>query len=98
MLTYTLLLHLFYTLLLHPTWVQIYVYVYIYTIMYTYIYIQIYIPCFCILFLAMEWLRLVDSFKLKVSFAKEPYKRDYILQKRPMILRSLVIVATPYEV
>ena len=34
--------------------------------------------------------------KLKVSFAKEPYKRDYILQKRPMISRSLLIVATPF--
>ena len=29
-------------------------------------------------------------------FAKEPYKRDYVLQRRPMILRSLRIVATPY--
>jgi len=29
-----------------------------------------------------------------VSFAKEPYKRDYTLQKRPDILRSLLIVAT----
>jgi len=28
---------------------------------------------------------------VKVSFAREPYKRDYILQKRPMILRSLLI-------
>ena len=44
----------------------------------------------------MGWLRLVDSLKSKVSFAKEPYKRDYILQKRPMILRSLLIVAIPY--
>ena len=33
-----------------------------------------------------------------VTFAKEPYKRDGILQKRPMILRSLLIVATPYLV
>ena len=33
--------------------------------------------------------------KLKVSFAKEPYERDDILQKRPTILRSLLIVATP---
>jgi len=33
----------------------------------------------------MGWLQLVGSFKLKVSFAKEPYKRDYILQKRPII-------------
>jgi len=29
---------------------------------------------------------------------KEPYKRDDILQKRPIILRSLLIVATPYKV
>jgi len=40
--------------------------------------------------------RLLDSLKLLVSFAKEPYKRDDILQKRPVILRSLLIVATPY--
>jgi len=44
----------------------------------------------------MGWLRLVGSLKLYVSFAKETYKRDEILQKRPMILRSLLIVATPY--
>ena len=33
---------------------------------------------------AMGWLRLVCSFKSNVSFAKEPYKRDYNLQKRPI--------------
>jgi len=44
----------------------------------------------------MGWLRLVGSLKLWVSFVKEPYKRDYVLQKRPIILRSLIIVATPY--
>ena len=43
----------------------------------------------------MGQLRLVGSWKLYVSFAKEPYKRDDILQKRPIILRSLRIVATP---
>ena len=42
------------------------------------------------------WLRFVGSLKLQVSFAKEPYQRGYILQKRPVILRSLRIVATPY--
>ena len=36
----------------------------------------------------MGWLRLVGSLKLYVSFAKEPYKRDDILQKRPVILRA----------
>jgi len=33
-----------------------------------------------------------------IAHAKEPYKRDYILQKRPIILRSLLIVANPYIV
>jgi len=44
----------------------------------------------------MGWLRLVGSLKLQVSFAKEPYKRDDILQKRPMITRSVLIEAPPY--
>ena len=32
----------------------------------------------------MGWLRLVGSLKTLVSFTKEPCKRDYILQKRPI--------------
>jgi len=36
-------------------------------------------------FLDMGWLRLVGSIKLYVSIAKEPYKRDDIMQKRPKI-------------
>jgi len=43
----------------------------------------------------MWWLRLVGSLKSYVCFAKEPYKRGDILQKKPIILRSLLIVATP---
>jgi len=46
----------------------------------------------------MAWLRLVGSLKLHVSFAKEPYKRNYILQKRPIILGGLLIAATPYYI
>ena len=42
-------------------------------------------------------LRLVGSLKLQISFAKEPYKRDDTLQRRRMILRSLLIIATPYK-
>jgi len=45
---------------------------------------------------AMGWLWLVGSIKLQVSFAKETYKRDDILQKRPIILSILLTVATPY--
>ena len=45
----------------------------------------------------MGWLRLVGFLKLYFYFAKETYKRDDILQKRLMILRSLLNVATPYS-
>jgi len=45
----------------------------------------------------MGWLWLLGSLKLQVSFAKEPCRRDYILQKRHIISRSLLIVATPYH-
>ena len=45
---------------------------------------------------AMGWLRFVGSLKLYFSFAKGPCKRDIILQKRPIIWRSLLIVATTY--
>ena len=37
----------------------------------------------------------VSPIELYVSFAKEPYKRDDILQKRPLILPILLTVATP---
>jgi len=46
--------------------------------------------------LTTGWLRLVGSIKLNVSIAKEPYKRDYILQKRQIILSILLIETTPY--
>ena len=42
----------------------------------------------------MGWLRLIGSFKFQVFFAKEPYKRDPILQKGPVILSILQTVAT----
>jgi len=43
-------------------------------------------------------LRLVGSLKLQVSFVKEPYKTDLDSPKRPIILRRLLIVATPYHI
>ena len=46
----------------------------------------------------MGWLQLVGSLKSQVSFAKDPYKRGDILPKRPIILRSLLIVAIPYQI
>ena len=55
----------------------------------------LYAQLICYLF-GMGWLRSGGSSKLHVSFAKEPYEKDDILQKRPMILRNLLIVGTPY--
>jgi len=45
----------------------------------------------------MGWLRLVGSLKLQVSFAEHHLFDRALLQKRPVILRSLLIVATPYH-
>jgi len=39
-----------------------------------------------------------DALSCRSFFAKEPYKRDDILQERLIILRSLRIVATPYVI
>jgi len=44
----------------------------------------------------MGWLWLAGILKLQVSFAKEPYKRDYILQKRPIILQ-VSFAKEPYK-
>jgi len=46
----------------------------------------------------MGWLRLVDSLKRKVSFAEYSLFIRVLLQKRPIILRSLLIVATQYPI
>ena len=48
------------------------------------------------MYIHMGWLRLVRSLKSYVSFAE--YRLSYmaLLQKRPIILRSLLHVATPY--
>jgi len=45
----------------------------------------------------MGWLRLVGSLKLQVSFAEYSLFYRAVLQKRPIILRSLQVVATPYH-
>jgi len=44
----------------------------------------------------MGWLRLVGSLKLEVSFAEYRLFYRALLQKWPVISRSLLIVATPY--
>ena len=46
----------------------------------------------------MAWLRLVGSFKSYVSFAEYRLFYRALLQKRPPILRSLLIESTPYVI
>jgi len=43
------------------------------------------------------WLQLVGSSNLQVSFAEFSLFYRALLQKRPLILRSLLIEATPYQ-
>ena len=71
--------------------------IYAYTLLdiyaYTHLDIRIYtfsvcVPCVYVVSCIHHdagWLRWVGSIKLHVSFAKEPYKTDDILQKRPVI-------------
>jgi len=58
-----------------------------------YLHMQIYKYVRCI---HMGRLRLVGSLKLYVSFAEHRLFYKALLQKRPIILRSLLVVATPY--
>jgi len=45
----------------------------------------------------MGWLRLVGSLKVEVSFSEYSLLNRALLQKRPIIVWSLLIQATPYE-
>jgi len=44
----------------------------------------------------MRWLRLAGFLRLYVSFVEYSLFYRALLQKRPIILRSLLIIATPY--
>jgi len=48
--------------------------------------------------LTMGWLQCVGSLKLQVSFAEYILFYRALLQLRPLILRSNLIVATPYQI
>jgi len=45
----------------------------------------------------MGWLRLVGCLKSQVSFAEYSFFYRAFWQKRPAILRSLLMIATPYQ-
>jgi len=50
----------------------------------------------CTTYIYMGWLRPVDSLKSQVSLAEYSLFYRALLQKRPMVLRSLLIEDTPY--
>ena len=52
----------------------------------------------CVHVYTMGWLRLVGSLKLLVSCAEYCLFCRTLLQERPIILRSLLIVATPKHI
>ena len=51
----------------------------------------------CMRYICMGWLRLVGSLKIYVSFAEYCLFYRALLQKRPIILRSLLIKAIAYR-
>ena len=55
------------------------------------------VSCGIHIFLHMGWLRSVGSIKLYVSFAEYRLFYRSLLQKRPIILSILLIVATPHR-
>jgi len=83
--------------------IHINVCIYIYVCICTYVYIcimliitYIYEGIYMCTYTRMGWLRLVGSLKLYVSFEKYSLFYRALLQKRHVLLRSLLIVATPY--
>ena len=94
------------------TYIYIFTYIYIYmnirVYTHRYVYISVFLQrvfaCVCVLMyihmctilVPMGWLRLVGSLKLQVSFAEYRLFHRALLQKRPIILWSLLHVATPY--
>jgi len=66
------------------------------TCIYMYVCMNTHTPWPHYMFYTMGWLRLLGSIKWYVSSAKERYKRENILQKRPIIWSILLTVATPY--
>ena len=76
----------------------VYISVYISTYIHIHTYMFIYLsfsPLHVSFSRAMVWLQLVGSFKTWVSFPEYSLFYRSLLQKRPIILRSLLVVATP---
>jgi len=76
--------------------IHIYMHTYVQTNMCSYIHICMYMCAHMWRYTHMGWLQLVGSLKSLVFFAENSLFYRALLQKRPIILRSLLIVATPY--
>jgi len=90
-----------YILILHICiYMYKYICMYMYIFQYKYMHMGLMAPLNCgtrcVFLIYIGKLRLVCWSKWQVSFAKEPYKRDDVLQTSPTILRSLLFVATQY--
>ena len=80
-----------------------YMYIFVYICIciiysYTYVYVHILINMYiyiCFNKYTMGWLQSVGSLRLQVSFAEYSLFYRALLPKRPTLLRSLRIVATP---
>jgi len=64
---------------------SLHIYTHIYIYIYTYIYLTTKAVCTSRANRAINIVRPFSTVKSQVSFVKEPYKRDNILQKRPVI-------------
>jgi len=94
-----------------PTYIHTYIHTNIHTNKHTYLHTRVrtchYLHCAWISLSrrpkyvyihTMGWIRLVGTLKVQVSIAEyKPFYRA-LLQKKPIILRSLRIVATPYTI
>jgi len=92
-------IHEFPTHTLFIVFKNIYACICIYASMHDYVYIIIHecMHIFIHTHMHMGWLQLVGSLKWQVSFTEYSLFYRALLKKRPTILGSLLIVATPYH-
>jgi len=76
---------------------SLHIYKHIYIHIYTYIHLTTKAVCTSRANRAIHIVRPFSTVKSHVSFAKEPYKRDNILQKRPVILSILLIYIPDHQ-
>jgi len=81
---------------IHIQYMYIYAHIHVCVCMRVCICMHVYVCVHACTSICMGWLRLVGSLKLQISFAEYGLFYRALLQKRPVILRSLLVDATPY--